>query len=386
MKKLYLIAALASSLALGCSSASAESRLTIGDKAPALDIEHWLSLGGGLEGKDKFEKVTNFADDKVYIVEFWATWCGPCIASMPHLAEMQREYADRGVQIVSVTDEELDVVKPFLEKEAKTQQETEGEPKTYADITSHYCLTADPDQSVYKDYMEAARQNGIPCAFIVGRNKEVEWIGHPMAMKPVLDQVLDGSWDRESFAKQFKDEQLFEEMQGELNMAMSRVKNRDDAGAIGKAILPIVRNYEKKISSPEIQQQVRGVKLEVLMMVDPSSAEVAPLFRELITSEEVSPIAKHDLAWKAYELSMEKKDFNRDVLEAAAAAMPGILPQLSQDSQPVVLDTLAHLQHRLGDTKTALKTAEEAYAKSGEAEEYATYVEELKKELAAKKK
>ena len=382
MKKLYLFAAFASSLALGCSPAAAESRLTIGDKAPALNIEHWLSLGGGLEGEDKFQKVTNFADDKVYIVEFWATWCGPCIASMPHLAEMQREYVDRGVQIVSVTDEELDVVKPFLEKEAAT---AEGEEKTYADITSHYCLTADPDQSVYKDYMEAANQNGIPCAFIVGRGKEIEWIGHPMAMKPVLDQVLDGSWDREAFAKQFKDEQMFEEMQGELNMAMSRIKDRKDTAAVGKVLLPILRNYEKKITSPEIQQQVRGVKLEVLMMADPASEEVAPLFREFITSEDISPITKHDLAWKAYEISMEKEDFNRDVLEAAAAAMPGILPQLSPDSQPVVLDTLAHLQHRLGDTKAALKTAEEAYAKSGEAEEYAKYVEELKKELAAKK-
>lgn len=136
----------------------------VGSKAPELDIEHWLS-----DGKGKFKKVTSFADGNIYVVEFWATWCGPCIASMPHLAEMQEKLAEKKVQIISVSDEDLETVEGFLKRELPSDDE-----KTYADLTSAYCLTADPDKSVYKDYMLAAKQNGIPTAFIVGKKGIIE--------------------------------------------------------------------------------------------------------------------------------------------------------------------------------------------------------------------
>ncbi len=42
--------------------------------------------------------------------------------------------------------------------------------------------------------MEAAGQNGIPCAFIVGKDQKIEWIGHPMQMDAVLEQVVSDSW------------------------------------------------------------------------------------------------------------------------------------------------------------------------------------------------
>ena len=89
----------------------AAQELGIGSKAPALNIEHWVQDGNGF-----FKPVTKFENDKVYVVEFWATWCGPCIASMPHLAELQNKYRGNGVQVISVSDESLDEVKDLLGK------------------------------------------------------------------------------------------------------------------------------------------------------------------------------------------------------------------------------------------------------------------------------
>ena len=152
------------------SSLPAADLLTIGSEAPALDVEHWVQNGNG-----KFEPVTKFAPGKVYVVEFWATWCGPCVQSMPHLAALQTEYADKGVQIVSISDEDLDTVQEFLDREIRGAAEPPGEEdgedtekQTYRNLTSAYCLTTDPDQSSYQDYMQAAAQAGIPTASIVG--------------------------------------------------------------------------------------------------------------------------------------------------------------------------------------------------------------------------
>ena len=167
-----------------------EKELGIGSPAPALDIEHWIQDGNGF-----FKPVKKFEDGKVYVVEFWATWCGPCIGSMPHLAELQQKYRGRGVQIISISDETPEEVNALLEKENPDVG------KTFDEITSAYSLTTDPDGSSHKDYMEAAKQQGIPTSFIVGKTGQIEWIGHPMDLDEPLAAVSDGSWDREAFKK-----------------------------------------------------------------------------------------------------------------------------------------------------------------------------------------
>lgn len=174
--------------------------LTIGSEAPALDIEHWVSSRDG-----EFSEVTEFESGKVYVVEFWATWCGPCISSMPHLVEIQNEYASKGVQIISVSREDLETVEKFLDRKVRKRGDSDpdAEPMTYAELTGQYCLTTDPDGSVNEDYMKAAGQTGIPCCFIVGKTGLIEWIGHPIRMDDALAGVVDDSWDREAFAAEF---------------------------------------------------------------------------------------------------------------------------------------------------------------------------------------
>lgn len=175
-------------------------KLTIGSKAPSIDIEYWMQKG------DDQGQISDFEQGKVYVVEFWATWCPPCVASMPHLAQLQKEYKDKNLRIISVSNEDLEVVEKFLDKKVPNNEEE----LTFGELTSAYSLTTDPDQSVYTDYMEAAQQNGIPTAFVVGKTGEIEWIGHPMSMDPVLEQVVDGSWDRAAYAKQMEEEKADE--------------------------------------------------------------------------------------------------------------------------------------------------------------------------------
>lgn len=58
------------------------------------------------------------AAEQVLVVNFWATWCVPCVEEFPELMQLQRDYWDRGVRVATISMDELDVldekVKPFL--------------------------------------------------------------------------------------------------------------------------------------------------------------------------------------------------------------------------------------------------------------------------------
>jgi thiol-disulfide isomerase/thioredoxin len=82
----------ASLLCLWSWQASAQT-LSVGDDAPALEISKWA----------KGEKVDRLEKDRTYVVEFWATWCGPCRTSIPHLTQLQKNYKDKGVQFIGVS-------------------------------------------------------------------------------------------------------------------------------------------------------------------------------------------------------------------------------------------------------------------------------------------
>ncbi len=53
---------------------------------------------------------------KAVVLDFWATWCSPCVAAIPKFNRLVAEFKDRPVVFVSVTDEQEDVVRQFLEK------------------------------------------------------------------------------------------------------------------------------------------------------------------------------------------------------------------------------------------------------------------------------
>src|SRR5262245_59154403 len=157
---------------------AAEPTLKVGDMAPKLQNGKWV----------QGEPVTEFKSGKAYLVEFWATWCGPCRVSIPHLNEIHNKYKSKGLVVIGQDCWERDdgLVGPFIEKM--------GEKMTY-------CVALDDKTDGQKvkmadTWMAAAGRNGIPSAFLVDTKGLIAWIGHPLELKDkLIEDVLTGNFD-----------------------------------------------------------------------------------------------------------------------------------------------------------------------------------------------
>ncbi len=89
-------------------AAAASSGLPVLGDSPAWNL---VALDGKLVGRDELQ-------GKTVVVDFWATWCGPCVHEIPGYVALQKKYADRGLVIVGVSVDRKGetVVPPFAKK------------------------------------------------------------------------------------------------------------------------------------------------------------------------------------------------------------------------------------------------------------------------------
>ena len=341
-----------------------EDTLEIGSSAPALDIQHWVQNGDG-----KFPRVTSFQKDKVYVVEFWATWCGPCVQSMPHLAALQAKYADKGLQIVSISNEPLEEVKAFLDNSI---QDLDGKEVSVADVTRSYCLTTDPDGSCDKDYMLAAKRDGIPCAFLIGKDSKIEWIGHPMEMEPVIDAILEGKWDREAYIAEQK---LIAEVQTTIG-GLARSKKYAEAA---KA----VDGFLERVTDKRLQFGLLKSKIDLQILAKADESALLESYKTLFASCESEPLFVQDVAWTAFEKFSEQKFKNKQILEVSISAVEKVIPGVEGGDKANLFDTVARLNHAIGKKEAALQAQLQSVKFSDGSDEggFQQFLEELQTEL-----
>lgn len=162
--------------------------LNIGDPAPALQIKEWI----------KGIPVERFQKDTVYVVEFWATWCRPCKAAMPHLSELANTYKDKliviGVDIMEPKNITLKRVKNFVDSMGRQM---------------NYRVAAGDSNYMEKSWFEAAGEQGIPHSFVINSEGRLAWIGHPSKLQEILPSILNDSWDiNEALAKRHLNRRL----------------------------------------------------------------------------------------------------------------------------------------------------------------------------------
>lgn len=200
----------------------------VGDKATALEGLTYI----------KGDPVT-FEEGKVYVVEFWATWCSPCRVSIPHLSEVQKKFRDKGVTVIGITYEkaDLDTITTFVTEQGDKMD---------------YIVAKDTEGKVQAGYMTAYKQPGIPAAFIVDGKGAVVWVGHPMVdMEEVLTSVIDGTFDAVAYAKAQAEKAA---AQQELMALLLKYQNDMASGAAIEVTRPAAEEFIEKAGAGGLVQ------------------------------------------------------------------------------------------------------------------------------------
>jgi thiol-disulfide isomerase/thioredoxin len=309
---------------------AAQAKLSVGDPAPK------LSTGKFVQG----DAVMGFDTNHVYIVEFWATWCGPCRASIPHLNELYGKFKDQGLIAIGQDcwEESEDAVAPFVK--------TMGDQMTYRVALDD--KTTIPKGAMAINWMEAAGQNGIPTAFIVDKHGIIAWIGHPMSLnEKVLGDILADKFDSAAYAKEFEKQQQEMAQRQQINQRLVTAMKDKDWDAADAAVTEMEKN------APESARYGFGLA-RVQILLGRKDYDGAYKLAES-TGTKGSPTFQNELAWL---LAITKGVDQRGLAVAEKIALRA--NEATKNEQPQFLDTLARIQFMTGKTKEAVATEQKA--------------------------
>ena len=194
--------------------------LNFGDSAPQLKIQEWL----------KGTPIQSFETGKVYVVEFWATWCAPCRDAMPHLSKLARRYKQKTTFIgVDVYEE----VNHTTLKQVKSFVDSMGD-------RMGYNIAVDDSTFMVENWLKASEEdrNGIPRTFIVNSDGRLAWAGHPSQLNKVLPKILNNKWDLREYKTKRNFERHLKTLDDSLGFELTRYKgNWDNPNIVDNGVL-----------------------------------------------------------------------------------------------------------------------------------------------------
>lgn len=297
-----------------------QATLKVGDAAPALSIEKWIKGG----------PIAKFEPGHVYVVEFWATWCGPCIASMPHISALQSEYAGKATVIGTniwerpIDEKTLDKVTKFVEAQGERMA---------------YTVAYDgPSKAMDMGFMKASGRGGIPSAFIVDQKGVIAWMGHPASMDFALHEIVEGKWDLANGPAREK----------EVNERLKSIRSklRSDGAAAQAAFDKFAADY------PFLAKHQDDLKFE-LLKANGKWDEVYAILGKQVDAAIASKSAMqlNQIAWGIVDPDAEIA--KRDLVLALRAAQAAV--EFSEKRDAAILDTLARVHAWKGEMAKAIE-------------------------------
>jgi thiol-disulfide isomerase/thioredoxin len=321
----------------------AQAELMVGDKAPKLQTGQWI----------QGEPVTGFDSNHIYVVEFWATWCGPCVGSIPHLNQMWEKFKDKGVIVIGQDAwESDDGVAPFVKKM--------GTNMTYRvalDDKSH-----DKDGFMASNWWprSTTEHHGIPTAFIINRNGIIAWIGHPLTLdehEEILTAIVSGNYDMAKAVPEYKVKREQDIKFISLQQKLYSACDSKDWNAAENAFNEIPRLFPTN-ELERIQADFADAHVEFLLG-QKKYGEAYQLAESVSTAKSNRAGWQESLAWVIASSDEPKPEF----LDLAEKICNRSL-QLTDGKDVSTFHTLARVQFMLGKKAAAIATEEKAISLS----------------------
>ena len=327
--------------------------LTVGSKAPALKVSRFL----------KGKPVTQFEPGRIYVVEFWATWCGPCVAAMPHVTALQKQYPDVTFIGVNVLEDDDSAAENFLRQK--------GDVIGYRIARDDIAPGASADDgAMAQTWLKASESNGIPAAFVVDGQGQIANISHPMELDESLPQIIAGTWDYSAAAKNHLESLL--EVRREAQFR-ERFGTLAEAGASTETLAGLDKLAEE---FPTRAVLIGFTKFRLLTPSAENAEQALAEGRKLLDGEQAQNLKLLNLiAWDVVNPE-RKQPASAELQELALEAIRRADDQLEQ-KHPVIANTLARVLFCTGDVRAAVEAERRALSLA----ETASAPEELLQEI-----
>ncbi len=306
-----------------------DSVLTIGSPAPALKVNRFL----------KGKPVTAFEPGKIYVVEFWATWCGPCVEAMPHVTALQKQYPKVTFIGVNVWEDDDSVAERFLKQQGTKIDYRIARDDIPAGGDSH-------DGAMAITWLKAAGVGGIPTAFVVDGHGRIANITHPMSLDESLPQIIDGTWNPEEASKQHRAEIAERQKKAEFKKKLGMLVEAEPSDETIAALDQLATEFPSRVPV------IGLMKFRKLLSMDGKAEQALAEGRKLLESELASqPEFLGAIAWNVVD--PERNQVASPELLAFALKTMKQADEQTEQRSPEIADTLARVYFQMGDAKAA---------------------------------
>ncbi|MGQ0553679.1 MAG: redoxin domain-containing protein [Planctomycetota bacterium] len=310
--------------------------LIVGNPAPPLADVTWV----------KGQGPANWVAGQVYVLDFWATWCGPCRASIPHINELSKKYRDQGVNVIGPA------IWPRKSMVPTAQFVTEkGD-------AMDYLIAEDVDGKTAATFMTSTLSNGIPTAMIIDRAGKLAWLGHPMSIDEPLAQVVAGTHDLMAAAavdlerrEKLLVEQKLQKIGGPI---IKRAQEAKKAGVWPELLTASNELLELMPHNPDFAIW----KYEALVKTGEKPAAVA-FASSYVRGPAFARVNELNyFAWWMVDPTRVIPDAERDLESALVAAKRA--NELTESKNAAILDTLARVHFLRAEFALAISTQQQA--------------------------